>query len=191
MCPESQPSSLAKSIESSQSAIIPVSSLPRIPQSALRPSYEGMAKKNPLYSAVQATPTRKAAPRSTQRGGLLSAPEHDYTGYLPSSPLHVRRSSAQLFTAAPDPNAKELSTYSFHGIQETPVKRRQEMMFDHSHPGLSGPGSDKENDEIERSEIEKRKTLMTALSQETGRTEENIYKSLGWDDADDDIDDLA
>jgi len=32
--------------------------------------------------------------------------------------------------------------------------------------------------------------LMATSSQETGRSEDNIYKSLGWDDADD-IDDLA
>jgi hypothetical protein len=58
-------------------------------------------------------------------------------------------------------------------------------MFDHSHPGLSGPGSDKENDRAERREM-----LVATSSQETGRSEDNIYKSLGWDDADD-IDDLA
>lgn len=115
----------------------------------------------------------------------MCAPEHDYNGYLPSSPLHVRRSSAQLFTAVPDSAAKGLTRVPSHGIQETPVKRRQVLILDHSHPELSGLGSDKENDIIGE-----RKTLMITSSQETGRTEENIYKSLGWDDADD-IDDLA
>ncbi|KAE9376907.1 hypothetical protein N431DRAFT_480052 [Stipitochalara longipes BDJ] len=186
MAPESLPSSLAKSIEGSGSAVIPVSSLPRIPQSALRPSYEGILKNNPLYSAIEATPTRKAATGSCQRGGFLSAPEHDYNAYLPSSPLHVRRSSAQLFTNVPDSTVKRVSTASSYGVQETPVKRRQEIMFDHGHPGLFGAGNDKENDIIER-----KKTLMATSSQEMGRTEENIYKSLGWDDDADDIDDLA
>jgi DNA replication regulator SLD3 len=187
MAPESQSSTLAKSIEGFDSAVIPVSSLPRIPQSALRPSYEeGLPNKDPLYSAIEATPTRKISMGSSQRGALLNAPEHDYNAYLPSSPLHVRRSSAQLFTAAPDSTAKRLSAGSLYGVQETPVKRRPEIMFDHSHPGLSGPGSDKENDRIER-----RNTLIATSSQETGRMDENIYKALGWDDEADDIDDLA
>jgi hypothetical protein len=57
-------------------------------------------------------------------------------------------------------------------------------MFDHSHPEL-GPGSDKENNKMERE-----KTSISNSSQEFGRREENIYKALGWEDADD-IDDLA
>ncbi len=187
MALESQPSSLAKSIEGSESVVIPVSSLARIPQSALRPSLEGMPRKNPLYSAIQATPTRKAGSVSIQKGGLLNAPEQDYNEYLASSPLHARRSSAQLFTAVPDSAAKGLSNLLPHGVQETPVKRRQELMFDHSHSVLSGPGSDKEND---NDIIEREKTLEGNSSQETGMREDNIYKSLGWDDADD-IDDLA
>jgi len=183
---ESQPSSLAKSIEEFGPAVVPGSSLPRIPQSALRLAHEGMPKKNPLYSAIEATPTRKLASCSSQRGALLSAPEHDHNAYLPSSPLHVRRSSALLFTAVSDSAAKRASTVSSYGVQETPVKRRQEITLDHSHPRLSEPGSDKENNRIER-----RKTLVGTSSQETGRTDENIYKSLGWDDDADDLDDLA
>jgi hypothetical protein len=77
----------------------------------------------------------------------LSAPEPDYNGGLAFSPLHVRRSSAQLFTAASDSTAKGLSEFQSHGIQETPVKRRKELMFDHSHPVVTGPGSDKENED--------------------------------------------
>jgi DNA replication regulator SLD3 len=185
MAPESQPPSLAKSIEGSEFGVIPVSSLPRIPQSVSRPSYEGMPKMNPHFSATQATPTRKAACFSQARGGLLNAPEHDYHAYLPSSPLHVRRSSAQLFPAVPESAAKGISASSSYGIQETPLKRRQEIMFNHSHPGLLGSGSDKENHRKEKGEI-----IMRNSSQETGRKEENIYQSLGWDDADD-IDDLS
>jgi DNA replication regulator SLD3 len=181
VAPESQPSSLAKSIESSESAVIPVSSLPRIPQPVSRPSYEGMPRTNSLYSAIQATPTRKAAPSLPQsRGGLLSAPNHEYNTYLRSSPLHVRRSNAQLFTAVPDSAVKGLSGFAIHGIQETPMKRRQETTLDHRLPESSASGSDKENDRIERG-----KMAMASSSQETGGKEENIYKSLGWDDADD------
>jgi hypothetical protein len=182
---ESQPASLARSIEGSEPAVIPVSSLPRIPQSALRLSFEGVPKKNPLYTAVQATPSRKAGSGSSRKGGLLSASEPDYNGYLASSPLHVRRSSAQLFTAASDSTAKGLPEFQSHGIQETPVKRRNEIMFDHSHFVVTGPGSDKENeDDI----IGRGKILVDNPSQESGTGEESIYKSLGWDDADD-IDD--
>ena len=86
----------------------------------------------------------------------------------------------------PDSAAKRGSAALSYGVQETPVKRRQEIMFEHSHPRLSGPGSDKENDGIGE-----RKTLVTTSSQVTGRTDENIYKSLGWDDDADDLDDLA
>jgi DNA replication regulator SLD3 len=85
----------------------------------------------------------------------------------------------------PDSAAKGEFIFPSHGIQETPVKQRQEMMFDHSHPVLLGPGNDKENDRVER-----KKMLMAAPNQDTGRSEENIYKSLGWDEADD-IDDLV
>ena len=188
MAPESHPSSLARSIEGSESAVIPVSSLPRIPQSALRPSFEGVPKKNPLYTAVQATPTRKAGFASSRKGGLLSAPEHDCNGYLASSPLHVRRSSAQLFTTASDSTAKGLSEFQSHGIQETPVKRKEEIIYDHSHPVVIGPCSDKENeDDI----LGRGKALVDSPGQEFGRGEESIYKSLGWDDDVDDIDDLV
>jgi hypothetical protein len=145
-----------------------------------------MPKTNPLYAAIQATPTRKVVSSSSQLGGyLLSVPGHDTNAYLPSSPLHVRRSSAQLFTAIPDSAAKGLSSFSSYGIQETPMKRRQETTVDHSHPGLSGSASDKENDGIETKE-----GMIASSSQESGRKEDDIYKSLGWDDPDD-IDDLA
>jgi hypothetical protein len=185
MAPDFQPSSLAKSIES-ELAIIPVSSLPRIPQSTMRPSFEGMPKMNPLYSATQATPTRKATPGFLQtRGDLSSAPEQDYHEYLPSSPLHVRRSSAQLFPAVPGSAAKGLSAFLSYGVQETPVKPRQEIVFDHSHPGLPWSGNDKENNRKKEGGME-----MGTSSQDMEKKEENIYKSLGWDDADD-IDGLA
>lgn len=117
----------------------------------------------------------------------MSASEPDYYGHLAFSPLHVRRSSAQLFTAASDSTGKGLSEFKSHSVQETPVKRRNEIMFDHSHPVATGSSSDKENgDDI----IGRGKTLVDNPSQESGGGEENIYKSLGWDDADD-IDDLV
>ena len=118
----------------------------------------------------------------------MSAPEPDCNGYLASSPLHVRRSSAQLFTAASDSTTKELYEFQSHGIQETPVKRRKEIIFDHSHPMVIGPGSDKENEDYI---IRRGKTLVENPSQEFGRGEESIYKSLGWEDDADDIDDLV
>jgi len=68
------------------------------------------------------------------------------------------------------------------------VKRKEEIIYDHSHPVVIGPGSDKENeDDI----LGRGKALVDSPGQEFGRGEESIYKSLGWDDDANDIDDLV
>jgi len=181
----SKHSDVTKAATELEFAFVPPSSLPRIPQSTSRPSREGITSRNPLFSSLQATPTRRATSNvSRSRGGLLSAVEVDYGSCLPSSPLHVRRSSAQLFTAVPNSAIKMQS--SFGGIQETPVKTKQPATLDHSHPVVPGPGSDKENEVIEGA-------VRTSAGLKEGTStagETSIYKSLGWDDADD-LDDLV
>jgi DNA replication regulator SLD3 len=107
---------------------------------------------------------------SQKMDGFLGVGPVDFSGFPPSSPLHVRRSSAQLFTALPDSAGETLA--SSNGIQETPVKRRP--LIGHSHPNVQGLNSDKENQRVESN-----------LQQFTRTHEESIYKSLGWDDADD------
>jgi hypothetical protein len=162
---------LAKTIEKADWAVIPPSSLPRIPQSVTRPLRDSFPARNPLLASVQATPSRKSMSSISQRmDGFLGTGPIDFSDFPPSSPLHIRRSSAQLFTALPD-LAEEISASS-NGIQETPVKRRP--LVGHSHPNVQGPSCDKENQRGESN-----------LQQFTGTHEESIYKSLGWDDADD------
>jgi DNA replication regulator SLD3 len=112
---------------------------------------------------------------SQKMDGFLGVGPVDFGGFPPSSPLHVRRSSAQLFTALPG-SAGEISASS-NGIQETPVKRRP--LIGYSHPNVQGLNSDKENRSVESN-----------LQQFMRTHEESIYKSLGWDDADD-INDLV
>jgi hypothetical protein len=112
--------------------------------------------------------------------------ESDMGAFPPSTPSHVRRSSAQLF-AVPDSAAKRTFKISTpHGIQDTPVKIRFEDKLHHSHPAVAKYDSDKENE---------RGLEMISLIQKQPQSapvieEQSIYKSLGWDDGDD-IDDMA
>lgn len=185
---DSQNLRLPQIAQEEKSTVIPPSSLPRIPQSISRPSHERPSGGDPLLASIQATPTRKAVP-------ALSQVEHSLTGanglshgaFPPSSPLHARRSSAQLFNVVPESAGKSSSSTASYGIQETPVKKRSETLLDHSHPSMPGPSCyNKENVGIERGAV-----VNTGLSKINGtRKEESIYHSLGWDDADD-IDDLA
>ncbi len=170
---ESEPSSLERMV--GEASMIPASSIPRVPQSISR-SPRGGIRNNPLYSSIQATPTRKAVPAFSQR----SMAEADFGG-LPSSPIHVRRSSAQLFTAVPD-SAVKTATFLSYGIQDTPVKRRPASSLEHSHPSVANFGSDKENDQL------KKPVVSTGQREDLGAGKD-IYKALGWDD--NDIDDLA
>jgi len=70
-------------------------------------------------------------------------------------------------------------------IQETPLKKRTDSRLEHSHPTTAGFGSDKENDQLGRSRISNDQYGVFSA-----RKDESIYKSLGWDDVDDN-DDLA
>ncbi|KAH7383603.1 DNA replication regulator SLD3-domain-containing protein [Cadophora sp. MPI-SDFR-AT-0126] len=174
---QSQMSSLERMV--GEAAMIPASSAPRIPQSVSRSS--GGFQSNPLFSDVQATPTRKAVPAFPQR----STSAMNFGG-IPSSPLHVRRSSAQLFNAVPDSVVKNPSASLSYGIDDTPVKRRPASSLEHSHPMLASFGSDKENDQSGKKAVDD-----VGLRRSLGEgKEESIYKALGWDD-NDDIDDLA
>jgi DNA replication regulator SLD3 len=73
---------------------------------------------------------------------------------------------------------------SSEGIQETPVKKRPEATLVHSHPEVPAPGSNKEN-------LRSRGGIDDGSKQKFGEAhEDSIYKSLGWDDADE-MDDFA
>jgi DNA replication regulator SLD3 len=200
---ESQHLSSAKTAHSIESSFVPASSLPSISQSTTCATHLLPPNENQMFASIQATPTRRS---TSSRTGA----ESSYGGFLPSSPLHVRRSSAQLFASVPESAHKVPSGIStLYGIQETPVKQRTERILDaepisiaftpqgvqetpvkkrvenvlgHSHPIMPNYGSDKENE----------KTILASVirKEEVPLREESIYKSLGWDD-DNDIDDLA
>jgi len=174
---QSQMSSLDRMV--GEAAMIPASSVPRVPQSVSRSS--GGFQSNPLSLNIQATPTRKSVPAFPKQS--MSTMD---IGGIPSSPLHVRRSSAQLFSAVPDSAVKNPSTTLPYGIEDTPIKRRPASSLDHGHPPVASFGSDKENDHLR-----KRAPVDVSLQGGLGaKKEESIYKALGWDD-NDDIDDLA
>jgi DNA replication regulator SLD3 len=155
---------------------IPPSSLPRIPQSAIR---EEPVPRNPLFSAVQETPTR-ALPRTRDFLGIDGTPNAMFT---PSSPLHMRRSSAQLFATIPASSSKLT-----HGsrkpldVPETPVNKKSNVDAVHTHP-FQSPRLDQENKDEEGTKSAVETTQKTTVVQE-----DSIYKSLGWED--DDVDDL-
>ena len=180
----SQHPSLSEMVEEVQMAAIPPLSLPRIPQSIARPSREGPIR-NSLLSAVHVTPTRKSVSQASQPSStLLTVPPVDYGGYMPSSPLQPRRSSGQLFTVVPDSAVKMDSRPTMsRGIQETPVKKRPEAT-QVCGPVAPASGSDKENGNGR--EI----ASIDGARQNVASSQEDIYKSLGWDDADD-LDELS
>lgn len=101
----------------------------------------------------------------------------DYGGCFPSSPLHVRRSSAQLFLDVPESSVGKPARGGA-AIQETPMKARSEEVTKHSYPS-----SEKENTrEGDETRIQDRPVH---------GGQDSIYKTLGWDDVDDDLDDLT
>lgn len=160
----------------------PSSSFSIVPQSVSRHSRENPQTKNPLFSTVQATPSRKTVSRSSKlKGGFLAVSNSELPSFPPSSPLHVRRSSAKLF-AVPDSAAKvPITSWVSQGVQETPVKKRSDVP-PHSHPEPASDGN-KENVEVTKSTTTEDGSKMGGVGQEV-----SIYTSLGWDD---DIDELA
>jgi DNA replication regulator SLD3 len=161
------------------------SSMPRIPQSVARQSC-GEPTRNPLFLSVQATPTRRPDSGMVQRENRrLGSGVLEHGRCLPSSPLQPRRSSAQLFNAIPEPNVRRLpGSMMYTGIQDTPVKKRQDSILVHSHPDTPLPFCDQENLDSAGGDVNDRSNVP---SKSNG---ESIYKSLGWDNVDD-IDDLA
>jgi len=185
---------------------IPPSSAPRIPQSVIRPRAE--SSRNPLHSTIhatptrkssiaaersndmlgisvvdygsliQATPTRKSSVASERSSGLLPVPTANYGAIPPSSPLQQRHSSsAHNYGIVPDSITRN-TTSSFIGreVQETPTKKRLEAMA-HSHPAPFTSGN-KENT--------KARTASNTKERVTD-TKDDIYKTLGWDDDDDEL----
>jgi DNA replication regulator SLD3 len=170
---KSQRPSLSKMEDEMELLAVPPSSLPRIPQSIVRFAGEGAAR-NSLISLIQATPSRRSdptAPKPNNRG--LS------TCGLNSSPIQPRCPTPQLLV--PDSALKALSNpFSSQEIQETPVKRRQELVGAYINAEAFAPSGNKENSKAGGIGTNKNPVAL----------QDSIYTSLGWDDADD-IDDLA
>jgi len=102
-------------------------------------------------------------------------------GCPPSSPLQARKSVKRLF-AVPDSVVKKQRTSSLPmGILETPIKKRPEIFLDHGHPDFKA--NDKENLEEFDGKSSGGKEVNVELGKGGG---DDIYKSLGWDDDDDD-----
>ncbi|CAL3970907.1 hypothetical protein PZA11_007310 [Diplocarpon coronariae] len=178
MFADSQLSSLERMV--GETSMISVSSVPRIPQSASRSCHDG-SQSNSLLSSVQATPTRKSGPVFLQRS---MTNEVDYSG-LPSSPLHTRRSSAQLFTAAPDSTVKKTAKSLLYELGDAPISSRPSCSLEHSHPVLASCRSDKENNESAKKPMMNREQEQNVLKLVEN---DSIYKALGWD-GNDNIDD--
>ncbi|KAK6595381.1 hypothetical protein H4I95_10739 [Botrytis cinerea] len=176
------------------------SSVPTIPQSKARPSYD----LDPFRDSVQATPTRKPSSSSFRSTSNFANYDADYGAIPPSSPLQMCRSSAQLFNSIPDSVVKRPSLSSvpsnletpikrpspstfFTGVQETPIKdtpvrKISEWVSGYTHP--AGPSNeDQENIRDVPVALEKMKPTQVY------KKEVSYYEALGWND--DDIDDLA
>lgn len=150
--------------------------------------------RNPLLNMIHATPSRKIP--STFRRTSLNVAKSGNASAVPQSPLHVRRSSASLFTSVPDsamrppPVDQVTPNTELSSFEETPVKKRVDPLSmkpninspveGHGH-SLSRMSSNKEN----RNTLETAKTMNYPLK----TPEEDLYKSLGWDDGD--LDELA
>jgi hypothetical protein len=157
---------------------IPPSSLPRIPQSVVR---EAAAQNNPLFSAVQETPTR-ALPRTRDFLGIDRALQ---PRVLPPSSSHIRRSSAQLFSTVSDSGIKLAQDARTQlDVLETPIKKKPINDLAHGHP-IESPRFDQENKTI----LEAPNSVSETPKKVNMEQEGCIYKSLGWED--DDIDDLG
>lgn len=157
---------------------IPASSIPRVPQSSVR---EGTTARNPLFGGVQKTPTRTLS----RTRAFLAIDRTTEPVIPPSSPLHMRRSSAQLFATILDSAVKApQSSEASYNVLETPIKKKTTVDLAHGHP-IQSPLFDQENKkEIERPSLPASKMQGTSVGEE-----DSIYKSLGWEN--DDIDDLV
>lgn len=108
----------SRNVEEIEFGVIPPSSASAIPQSILRPLYD----QDPFRDTIQMTPSRKSfssLPRPTNNSGIYDT---EYGVIPPSSPLQMRRSSAQLFSRIPDTVIKR-SVSAPRNILETPVQR--------------------------------------------------------------------
>lgn len=111
----------------------------------------------------------------------------DHGNFLPSSPLHIRRSSASLFSAVPESAVKPSPQIAApSGLPETPVKRRIDFQAAHSHPEVVRLSSNKENESLSEKVVSGHNVEKAIDKVES----DSIYKSLGWDDPDD-LDHLA
>ena len=162
-------------------AVIPPSSLPRVPQSAIKDLGENQTSKA-LFAPLQATPIRRHAPGHTQQQSKLLSVPVDYRECLGSSPLPPHRSSALAFPLVPDSAVKGPSTIP--GLFETPVRKKTVFIIDHDQARGLASSSEKEN------AIEEELLDHSFATRGEMKPQQSIYKALGWDDGDD-FDDLA
>ncbi|RFU35956.1 hypothetical protein B7463_g292, partial [Scytalidium lignicola] len=178
---ESQSQRTLESTEALTPSYIPASSLPRIPQSAVRSSYDGRPVTDSTFPSIQATPTRKPHSAS-QSGDFLSVGPVDYS--LASSPVTTHHSERIHFPSIPDSAMKLWTGPSmFCGIEETPVKKRIVGTELQSLMANSTKGTLEDNSESSSNNRDE------AMPKIVIKDDESLYKALGWDD--DDIDEMA
>ncbi|CAD6446705.1 1561ca9a-3143-42d0-9a98-e30d1f5d6332 [Sclerotinia trifoliorum] len=194
----------SRDFEQMKVGLIPPSSVPTIPQSKVRPAYG----QDPFRDSVQATPSRKSFFTASIHANNFKNCDTDYA-IPPSSPLQMRRPSAQLFNSIPEsvvkrpvsagprgiletPIKRSSSSILYNGIEETPLRETpvketplgkiSEWKLGHTHP--FGPSHhDQEN--LREVPVALEKTKPTQIY----KKEVSYYEALGWND--DDIDDLA
>lgn len=172
--------------------VIPPSSAPRIPQSVIRPRAENLrdaVQATPtrrssiapdrmlttdFKASIHATPTRKSSLTHERSNGLLGVPRGAH--YENSSPLlqrHYAGAAQNNHGVIPDSAVKNNTASSSFIAHETPLKKKKSDLFS---------TSNKENAKSSR-------ILETASTADEAK-DEDIYKTLGWDNDDDD-DELA
>ncbi|QSZ29086.1 hypothetical protein DSL72_003596 [Monilinia vaccinii-corymbosi] len=200
--------------EEMEFGIVPPSSVSAIPQSTVRPSYD----RDPFRDSIQVTPSRisfSSLPRPTNDPTNRDT-DSDYGAMPPSSPLQMRRSSAQLFNSVPGsivrrrpvsavsravletPIKRPSPSPLYNGVEETPLK---ETPLKEKSPketllgkigvwkfGHSHPSdpSNQDQENIRDVPVALEKMKPTQVY----KKEVSYYEALGWND-DDDIDDLA
>lgn len=110
----------ARKSEEMELGVIPPSSVSAIPQSTVRRSYDP----DPFRDSIQATPSRISFSGLPGPTSNFKNRDTDYGTIPPSSPLQMRRSSAQLFKSVPESVVRRRSVSAIpRGILETPIKK--------------------------------------------------------------------
>lgn len=158
----------------------PISSLARVPQSSVGPSYDRKSVTNSTFPSIQATPTRKL--QSVSRSGdFLSVEPVNFA--LGSSPVAARNLETVQFTPIPDSAVKVSANSLTFNIEETPVKKRPSVAAEPTIPLVSNLEESLNYDGV--GDLIKRKKFVPEI---VVKDDDLLYKALGWDD---DMDELA